>query len=108
MRLWASDFSGAGVTESTPGSRVFGNAVLGRRADFIGNSDLLHTYSYVPDLATGPVSLSTDERAVGGAWHLIGPQTVTTRALLALIADRVGHPVKMRTVPKVVLRALGV
>ncbi|MDP9468252.1 MAG: hypothetical protein M3P32_05870, partial [Chloroflexota bacterium] len=104
----ASDFFGAGVTESTLGSRVFGNAVAGRRADFIGNPDLLHTYSYVPDIATGLVTLGTDERAVGRVWHLPGPETVTTRALLALIADAVGHPVKMRTVPKVALRALGV
>ena len=53
----ASDFFGAGVTESTLGSRVFGNAVAGKRADFIGNPDLLHTYSYVPDIATGLVTL---------------------------------------------------
>lgn len=38
----ASDFFGAGVTEgSTLGDRVFGNAVSGRRADFIGNQRCL-------------------------------------------------------------------
>jgi nucleoside-diphosphate-sugar epimerase len=41
----ASDFFGAGVTESTLGSRVFGHAVRGRPVDFIGNPDLPHTYS---------------------------------------------------------------
>src|ERR1039457_7192778 len=47
----ASDFFGAGVTQgSTLGERVFGNALAGRRADFIGNPGLLHTYSYVPDI----------------------------------------------------------
>ena len=74
----ASDFFGAGVTESTLGSRVFGNAVAGKRADLIGNPDLLHTYSYVPDIATGLVTLGADERAVGQVWHLPGPETVTT------------------------------
>ena len=44
----ASDFFGAGVTESSLGERVFANAVAGKRADFIGNPDLPHTYSYVP------------------------------------------------------------
>jgi nucleoside-diphosphate-sugar epimerase len=104
----ASDFFGAGVTESTLGARVFANALAGRRADFIGNPDLPHTYSYVLDIATGLAVLGTDERAAGGVWHLPGPETVTTRAVLELIAGEVGHTVGVRSVPKLVLHALGV
>lgn len=103
----ASDFFGPGVTESTLGTRVFGNALAGKRADFIGNSALLHTYSYVPDIATGLVTLGTDERAVGRVWHLPGPATVTTCALLDLIASQVNHPVAVRNIPRIALRALG-
>jgi nucleoside-diphosphate-sugar epimerase len=104
----ASDFFGAGVTEgSTLGRRVFGNALAGQRADFIGNPDLPHTYSYVPDIAAGLATLGTDPRAVGEVWHLPGPQTVTTRALLDLVAGEVGHPVAIRSVPKLAVRALG-
>jgi nucleoside-diphosphate-sugar epimerase len=104
----ASDFFGAGVTEgSTLGRRVFANALAGQRADFIGNPDLPHTYSYVPDIAAGLATLGTDPRAVGEAWHLPGPQTVTTRALLDLVAGEVGHPVAIRSVPKLAVRALG-
>jgi nucleoside-diphosphate-sugar epimerase len=103
----ASDFFGAGVTESTLGERVFGNAVAGKRADFIGNPDLPHTYSYVPDIAAGLAVLGNDERAVGQVWHIPGPETVTTRAVLDLIAGEVGHPVPVRSVPNLVLRALG-
>ncbi|MEP7089305.1 MAG: NAD-dependent epimerase/dehydratase family protein [Nocardioidaceae bacterium] len=104
----ASDFFGAGVTESALGSQVFGNAVSGRRVNLLGNPDLLHSYSYVPDIAAGLVTLGTDPRAVGGTWHLPGPETVTTRTLVELMADDVGHPVKVRTLPKAVLRTLGV
>jgi nucleoside-diphosphate-sugar epimerase len=103
----ASDFFGPGVTDSTLGTRVFGNAVAGKRADFIGNPELPHTYSYVPDIAAGLATLGTDERAVGQVWHLPGPETVTTRALLDLVAAEVGHPVGIRNVGKVALRALG-
>jgi nucleoside-diphosphate-sugar epimerase len=103
----ASDFFGAGVTQgSTLGERVFGNALAGRRADFIGNPDLPHTYSYVPDIAAGLATLGTDPRAAGQVWHLPGPATVTTRALLDLIADEVGHQVGVRSVPKLAVRAL--
>ena len=103
----ASDFFGAGVTETTLGGRVFANAVAGKRADFLGNPDLLHTYSYVPDIAAALATLGTDERAAGGVWHLPGPETVTTRQLLDLVAGELGHPVGVRSVPKLALRALG-
>jgi nucleoside-diphosphate-sugar epimerase len=104
----ASDFFGAGVTEgSTLGRRVFGNALAGQRADFIGNPELLHTYSYVPDIAAALATLGTDPRAIGEVWHLPGPPTVTTRALLDLVADEVGHPVAIRSVPRLAVRALG-
>jgi len=103
----ASDFFGAGVTESTLGERVFGKAAVGKKADFIGNPDLLHTYSYVPDIAKGLATLGADTRAIGEVWHLPGPETVTTRALLDIVAAEVGHPVGIRNVPKPLLSVLG-
>ena len=104
----ASDFFGAGVTEgSTLGERVFGNALAGKRADFIGDPGLPHTYSYVPDIAAGLATLGTDARAGGQVWHLPGPPTVTTRAFLDLVAAEVGHPVAIRLLPKLAVRALG-
>ena len=62
----ASDFFGAGVRDSALGERVFANALAGKRADFIGNADLPHTYSYVPDVAAGLATLGIDERAAYG------------------------------------------
>ena len=75
--------------------------------NFIGNPGLPHTYSYVPDIAAGLATLGTDARAAGQVWHLPGPATVTTRALLDLVADQVGHPVGIRSLPKLAVRALG-
>jgi nucleoside-diphosphate-sugar epimerase len=103
----ASDFFGARVTETTLGERVFANVLAGKRVDVLGNPDLPHTYSYVPDVAACLVTLGRDKRAVEGVWHLPGPKTVTTRQVLELIAREVGHPVAVRSVPKLALRALG-
>ena len=103
----ASDLFGAGATESALGSRVFVNALAGKRVDFIGNPDLLHSYSYVPDVAKGLATLGTDERAIGGVWHLPGPETVTTRAIIELAAGEVGRTVGIRKVPTVAVRAMG-
>ena len=45
--------------------------------------------------------------AQGSVWHLPGPPTGTTRALLDLVAGQVGHPVGIRSLPKLAVRALG-
>lgn len=83
-------FLGAGVTESILGTRAF-----------------TPHRQYVPDIAAGLATLGTDERAVGQVWHLPGPETVTTRDLLDLVASEVNHPVGVRNVPKLAMRALG-
>jgi len=104
----AADLFGAGVTESALGRQFFPNAVAGKKVDFIGDPDLLHTYSYVPDVAGALAVLGTDDRAVGQVWHLPGPETVTTRAIVEMVEVRVGHPVGIRVMPRFALRALGV
>jgi nucleoside-diphosphate-sugar epimerase len=103
----ASDIFGAGATETALGSRVFANALAGKRADFIGKLDLLHTYSYVPDVANGLATLGSDERAIGGTWHLPGPETVTTRAIIQLVAGEIGRTVGTRVMPTLAMRAMG-
>jgi nucleoside-diphosphate-sugar epimerase len=103
----ASDYFGPGSTESALGERVFAKVLAGGRADFIGNPDLPHTYSYVPDVAAGLATLGTDERAVGQVWHLPGPPTVTTRAIIDLIAADAGEQARIRVLPKLAVRALG-
>lgn len=103
----ASDLFGPGATESALGSRVFANALAGKRVDFIGDPSLPHTYSYVSDVARGLATLGTDERAVGGVWHLPGPETVTTRAVVDLLAAEIGSTVKIRRVPTLAVRTMG-
>jgi nucleoside-diphosphate-sugar epimerase len=61
----------------------------------------------VTDIAAGLATLGTDERAIGQVWHLPGPETVTTRAILELVAGVVGHPVEVRSLPKLAVRVLG-
>ena len=71
----ASDFFGAGVTEINAGrAGLRQRRRRPKRADFLGNPDLPHTYSYVPDIAAGLATLGTDDRAIGQVWHLPGPR----------------------------------
>jgi nucleoside-diphosphate-sugar epimerase len=104
----ASDFFGSGVTESTLGARVFGNAVaakarrLHRQPRPAPHLQLRSRYRGLGWPSSAPTSVLS-----GQVWHLPGPETVTTRAVLELIAGEVGHPVAVRSVPKLILRALG-
>jgi nucleoside-diphosphate-sugar epimerase len=103
----ASDFFGPGALESAAGEQVFGRAVEGKSAQLLGDPDQLHTYTYVPDIGKGLVILGEREEALGRAWHLPSPETLTTREFVEMIFEEVGKPARIQAPPKIVLRAIG-
>ncbi len=103
----ASDFFGPRVVDSAMGERVFPALLAGKAAQVLGNPDLPHTYSYIPDVARALVVLSERDEALGQVWHLPSPETVTTRRFVALIAAELGVQPKLQAVPKPLLWMLG-
>jgi nucleoside-diphosphate-sugar epimerase len=103
----ASDFFGPHVLTSAAGEQVFGRAVAGKSAQVAGDPDQPHTYTYAPDIGRGLVVLGEREEALGRAWHLPSPETVTTREFVETIFEEVGKPARVQAVPKIVLRAMG-
>jgi nucleoside-diphosphate-sugar epimerase len=103
----ASDFFGPRVLASAAGEQVFGRAVEGKSAQVAGDPDQPHTYTYVPDIGKGLVILGDREEALGQAWHLPSPETVTTRQFVEMIFEEVGKPARVQAAPKILLRALG-
>jgi nucleoside-diphosphate-sugar epimerase len=103
----ASDFFGPGVRESTAGERMFGPAVAGKTIQLLGNPDLLHTYTYVPDIGRGLAILGERDEALGQAWHLPSPRTVTTRAFIELICKEAGTTPRIQAAPRLLIQGLG-
>jgi nucleoside-diphosphate-sugar epimerase len=103
----ASDFFGPRVLTSAAGEQVFGRAVEGKSAQVAGDPDQPHTYTYVPDIGRGLVILGERDEALGRAWHLPSPETVTTRQFVEMIFEEVGKPARVQAAPKILLRALG-
>jgi nucleoside-diphosphate-sugar epimerase len=103
----ASDFFGPRVLASAAGEQVFGRAVQGKGAQVAGDPDQPHTYTYAPDIGEGLVVLGEREEALGLAWHLPSPETVTTRRFVEMIFEEVGKPARIQAAPKILLRALG-
>src|SRR5918995_4067648 len=51
--------------------------------------------------------LGEHEEALGQAWHLPSPETVTTRRFVETTFEEVGKPARVQAAPKIVLRAIG-
>jgi nucleoside-diphosphate-sugar epimerase len=75
------------VLASAAGEQVFGRAVEGKSAQVAGDPDQPHTYTYVPDIGKGLVILGEREEALGQAWHLPSPETLTTREFVGMIFE---------------------
>ncbi len=103
----ASDFFGPRVLVSAAGEQVFDRAVAGKSAQVAGDPDQPHTYTYAPDIGRGLVVLGEREEALGRAWHLPSPETVTTREFVEAIFEEAGKPARVQAAPKIVLRAMG-
>ena len=105
----ASDFYGPGVTMAALGEYTFGAITKGRAAQCFGDVDLLHTYTYVPDVVRALVTVAdADDESFGQAWHVPNAPDRSTRELLQLFADAVGQPLKVKTLPGWLHTVLGV
>jgi nucleoside-diphosphate-sugar epimerase len=103
----ASDFFGPRVLASAAGEQVFGRAIEGKSAQVAGDPDQPHTYTYAPDIGRGLVILGEREEALGRAWHLPSPETVTTREFVGMLFEEVGKPARIQAAPKILLQVLG-
>ncbi|GIK62746.1 MAG: epimerase [Chloroflexota bacterium] len=103
----ASDYFGPGAMDSAAGDRLFLAALAGKAAQVIGNPDLPHTYSYVPDIGKALVTLGEREEALGQIWHLPAPETVTTREFVNRVYQETGHTPRLQVANKFILRAMG-
>src|SRR5215211_1373671 len=103
----ASDYFGPRVLVSAAGEQVFGRAVQGKSAQVAGDPNQPHTYTYAPDVGRGLIILGEREEALGQAWHLPSPETLTTREFVELIFEDVGKPARIQAAPKILLRAIG-
>lgn len=105
----AADFFGPRVLNSSLGQYVFPAALSGQPVMTLGNIDLPHSYSYMPDIARGLAILGEREEASGRDWLLPVAPARTTRDILQLIGREIGQPPQILNVPTIEqARAFGV
>jgi nucleoside-diphosphate-sugar epimerase len=104
----ASDFFGprAGA-QSLIGDLVIPRALADKPAWVMGDPDMPHTYTFVPDIGENLVRLGERDDAFGRIWHLPSPATRSTREVVALVYEAAGTTPRLRVMPPWPMRALG-
>ena len=110
VEVRAADFYGPGITDGGHlGERVVPKLLAGKGVQVLGNPDVAHSFTYVPDVARALVRVGGDERAWGRAWPVPTAPAVTQRQMIQLLCDAAGvEPVRVSRIPWTALRLAGV
>ncbi len=109
VEVRASDFIGPEVGESGHmGDRVVPRVIDGKSVSLLGRVDVAHSWTAIDDVAAMLVMAATDERAWGRAWFVPTPAPLTQTEMVQRMCALAGvDPVKVKTVPSVMLSIAG-
>jgi nucleoside-diphosphate-sugar epimerase len=106
VEVRASDYVGAG--DQSVLDRVLVRALAGRPVRVIGDPDQPHSWTWPPDVARTLVAAAGHEPALGRVWHALTNPPRTEREAVADHCRAAGvPPVRVRAVPHLALRAVG-
>lgn len=109
MIVRAADFYGPGADLSLTHATVFERLRRGRRPQWVGDADAVHTFTYTPDAARSVAVLARDPAAYGQTWHAAThPDPITGREFVRLACEAAGRPVALQVAPRWLLRLMGV
>jgi len=91
----SSDYYGPNGLNSVLGERLFGAALKGKRALWLGSLDVPRSMSYLEDMARALVILGERPEADGQVWHLPTADPITGRQFLELVFAEVGSSPKV-------------
>jgi nucleoside-diphosphate-sugar epimerase len=63
--------------------------------------------TYIPDIARALVLLGERDEALGKAWHIPSPETVTVRQFIERVFDAAGKKTRIGSVPRPMVRLMG-
>ena len=105
----ASDFYGPGVVETSDFGRNVDRLLAGRKVRVLGDPDMPHSWTYVPDVGRTLAALGTDQRAWGRAWHVPTAPALTQRQLATRFCEVAGVSApSVAALPAALLAAAGV
>ena len=100
-----SDFFGPwGLPTAAMGERTFYPLLNGKPAQLVGNIDVPHTHTCIPDFGKALVILGERNEADGQAWHVPNDNPrATQREMVKMIAAEIGVEPKMSAMGKTMM-----
>src|SRR5690606_16675466 len=103
----AADFYGSGGQNSFFDQMVLKRLAEGKGAQWLGNIDSKHSFTYVPDAARAVALLGERPEGDNQIWHLPTAPAITGREFVRLAAEACGVRPKSSTVNGLMLRLVG-
>jgi nucleoside-diphosphate-sugar epimerase len=104
----SSDYYGPNGLNSVLGERLFGAAVKGKKALWLGSLDVPRSLSYLEDMARAFVILGERPEAEGQVWHLPTADPISGQQFLELVFAELGLPQKIARLSPGTARVAGV
>ncbi len=100
-----SDFFGPwGLPTAVMGERTFYPLLNGKPAQLIGNINVPHTHTYIPDFGKALVILAERNEADGQAWHIPNDMPrISQREMVIMIAKEAGVEAKISSMGKAMM-----
>ena len=104
----AADFYGPDTNNGVPNILVFEAFAKARKASWLVNDSVPHSFTYTPDAAEGLLRLSDSEFAWNQTWHLpTTPNPPTGKEFIRMAADAMGVAPKYRVLSPLMIRLVG-
>lgn len=106
----SADFYGPGIGETSVLTQtVIDNLAKGKKANWLGNSRLRHSFTYTPDAGKATAILGNTPDAYNQVWHLPTPsQPPTGQQWVEAFARELNTKPNFMTVPKLMVQAMGI
>ncbi|MET0974704.1 MAG: NAD-dependent epimerase/dehydratase family protein [Leifsonia sp.] len=103
-----SDYFGPGATgDAHLGNRFFLPVLAGKRSTAVGDPDAIHSWAYLPDIATTVVAASAYDGDWGRIWHVPAAADLSRTEICRQINERYGVNGTVSGVPSWLLSGLG-
>lgn len=105
----SADFYGPGIKNSSMlNETVIKPLSIGGKANWLGSSNLKHSFTYTPDAGKATAILGNTADAYNQVWHLpTAPNPLTGKEWVQAVATELGVKPKFQVAPKFLVRIIG-
>jgi len=107
MIVRAADFYGPGAVQSFPHVTVFSRLKAGKTPQWMGDPNVLHTFTFTPDAGRAVAVLGKSPDAYGQTWHLpTSKEPMSGKSFVRLACELAGRPYRLQVAPRWILQLM--